>query len=59
MILPFCHDPSAIQLSARVPRELHAHFYAACRARGVTGSDMLRSLMESFVRVTEGAHGPV
>ena len=39
----------SIQLSARVPDKLHADFYAACAARDVSGSDMLRTLMESFV----------
>lgn len=60
MILPSRLDPGAIQLSARVPRELHARFYAACRYRGVSGSDMFRFFKESFMRVTrEAEHGPL
>lgn len=53
------HDPDRIQLSARVPREHHSRFYAACREWGFTGSEMLRSLRESFVRLAaaQGSHG--
>lgn len=52
------HDPNTIQLSARIPRELHQQFYVACGQRGVSGSEMLRILMESFVsKSTEQQHG--
>lgn len=45
------HDPSTIQLAARVPRELHKQFYAECAIRGITGSEMLRILMERFIQM--------
>lgn len=59
--MPLAANPESftIQLSARAVRELHEPFYAACREKGVTGSDILRSLMESFVRITRGNDGSV
>lgn len=47
------HDPSTIQLAARVPRDLHKRFYEECATRDVTGSEMLRILMAQFVRMAE------
>jgi hypothetical protein len=57
--LPPRHDPDRVRLSARVPREHHSRFYAACRERGFTGSKTLRSLMESFVcmAAAQDSHG--
>lgn len=46
---PSPHNPESIQLSCRIPRTLHIAFYRACEKHGFTGSDVLRSLMESFV----------
>lgn len=46
---PSQHSPESIQLSCRIPRALHATFYNTCKQHGFTGSDVLRSLMESFV----------
>lgn len=48
------HDPRTIQLAARVSRDLHKQFYADCSNRGITGSDMLRILMEQFVQLAGG-----
>lgn len=53
------HDPNTIQLSARIPRELHQQFYAACAEKGITGTDMLRLLMETFINKSgeQRSHG--
>lgn len=47
------HHLASIQLAVRVPRHLHTLFYAACAQQGYTGSEVLRSLMENFVRLSE------
>lgn len=46
---PSQHSPESMQLSCRIPRTLHIAFYRTCEQHGFTGSDVLRSLMESFV----------
>jgi hypothetical protein len=49
----FRDNPASIQLAVRVPCHLHALFYAACAQQGYTGSEVLRSLMHTFVQLTE------
>lgn len=39
-----------VQLVARVPADLHSRFYAACSARGLTGSAVIRALMQDFIQ---------
>lgn len=42
---------SMTQLNLRLPKELYVEFKAVCAAQGATSSEVLRKLMESFLRV--------
>lgn len=51
-------SPDTLQLSVRVPRELHQQFYAACQGQGTLGSEVLRVMMQNFVTMArEQSHG--
>ena len=52
LLNPTSSPPPAkqVQLVARVPSDLHARFYAACTARGLTGSAVIRALMQDFIQ---------
>lgn len=46
------------QLSTCIPSQLDQQFYSSCVQRGITASDMLRTLMERFVQMSpEHQHG--
>lgn len=45
-----------VQLVARVPADLHSRFYAACSARGLTGSAVIRALMQDFIQAASHTH---
>lgn len=47
------HSPNTVQFVARVPRDLHISFHGACNQLGFNASEVLRSLMESFVRMNQ------
>lgn len=53
------HSPTTVQFVARVPRDLHSSFHGTCHQLGFNASEVLRSLMESFVRMNqaEGKNG--
>lgn len=47
------HSPTTVQFVARVPRDLHSSFHGTCHQLGFNASEVLRSLMESFVRMNQ------
>jgi hypothetical protein len=51
------HDPGTVQLAVRVPRTLHQKFYGECAKRGITGSEMLRTMMERLVQLAGEQNG--
>lgn len=57
-VQPSRFSQDTLQLSARVPPELHKQFYSICNEQGTLGSEVLCVMMQNFVTMArEQARG--